>query len=301
MNKFTAGLQCIKRMKNLFSINKTEGRDQNEFDPTPYMAARVSEAVQNKLKHSFSVMEDDLTPAEMTEEDKALKKKGSLYWALCLGLLGGSFLLFFAGDRLGLYAALPALHVVDAGFLVAALVFHFKARRITRRQTEATNNRVRMDFTEATKLLEEAAADAARELGVPDTALSVDILPYHYIVRGDTLAPAGKKNRFDNLSVSLFTRDGALCLATAQERFDIPLVSLRGYREYDSDFEIEMWLKPEDSDADKYQDFGIRRSGILGRKCRGYCGIDVAGEYEILIPRYDFEPTRELLGLAKLD
>ena len=58
MNKFTAGLQCIKRMKNLFSINKTEGRDQNEFDPTPYMAARVSEAVQNKLKHSFSVMDN---------------------------------------------------------------------------------------------------------------------------------------------------------------------------------------------------------------------------------------------------
>ena len=287
-------------MKNFFSINKTEGRDQNEFDPTPYLAARVSEAVQNKLKNSFSVVEEEFSPAEMSEEDKALKKKGSLYWGLCLGFLGAAFLLFFAGDKAGLYKALPVLHVVDAGLLVAALVFHFKARRITRQQTEASNNRIRMDFSEATKLLEEAAADAARELDVPVTALSVDILPDHYIMKGTAPVPAGKKNRFDNLSVSLFVRGGCLCLATAQERFDIPLTALRGYREYDADFEVEMWLKPEESDSDKYKDFGIRRSGLLGRKCRGYCGIDVDGEYEILIPRYDFDAVRESAGLSKL-
>ena len=70
---------------------------------------------------------------------------------------------------------------------------------------------------DGTKLLEEAAADAARELGVPNTALSVDILPYHYIMKGNNATPAGKKNRFDNLSVSLFVREGKLCLATADQ------------------------------------------------------------------------------------
>lgn len=287
-------------MKNLFSINRTEGRDQNEFDPSPYLVAHVSDAVQNKLKNSFSVMEEEFTPRELSEEDKALKKKASLYWGLCVGCLAGSFALFFVGDRLGLYNAFPFLHVADVGCLIASLVFHFKARRITRRQTNSANDRIRMDFTEATKLLQEAAADAARELNVPDTALSVDILPFHYIMKGNSPVPALKKNRFDNLSVSLFLREGNLCLATAQERFDIPLSAIRGYRDYDLDFEVEMWLKPEDSESDKYKDFGIRRSGLLGRKCHGYCGIDVGGEYEILIPRYDFEPTRELLGLTKI-
>ena len=287
-------------MKNLFSINKTAGRDQNEFDPSPYLTAHVSEAVQAKLKNSFSVIEDKFLPTELSDEDKALKKKGTLYWSISLGCLGMSFILFFVGDRIGIYGAAPLLHLIDGAFLVAALVFHFKGRGVTRRQTNLSNDRIRTDFSEATKLLEEAAADAARELGVPNTALSVDVLPYHYVMKGNNPVPVGKKNRFDNLSVSLFVRDGKFCLATAQERFDIPLTAIRGYREYDADYELEMWLKPEDSDSDKYRDFGLRRSGLLGRKGRGYCGIDVEGAYEILIPRYDFEPTRELLGLEKI-
>ena len=35
-------------MKNLFSINKTDGREQNEFDATPYLAARVSEKTEQE-------------------------------------------------------------------------------------------------------------------------------------------------------------------------------------------------------------------------------------------------------------
>ena len=284
-------------MKNLFSIDKTVDRAWNEFDSTPYLAARVSEAVKDKLKNSFSVMEENFAPAELSEEDRALKKRGTLYWSLSLGCLAMALVLFFAGDKVGIYGAMPWLHLIDAAFLVASLVFHFKGRGITRRQTDASRDRMQADFSEATKLLEEAAADAARELGVPATALSVDILPFHYIMKGDSPVSAGKKNRFDNLSVSLFLKNGNLCLATGQERFDIPRAHLRGYRVYDLDFELEMWLKPEDSDSAKYKDYGIRRSGLLGRKCHGFCGIDVGGEYEILIPQYDFEPVRELLGI----
>ena len=286
-------------MKNLFSINKTENRDANDFDETPYLAATVSEAVQSKLKGSFAIVEDKMTPHEPTEEEKALKKKSTLYWLLCAGCLIAAFALFFGGDRTGLYASLPVLHVVDAGLLVASLVFNFKARRITRKQAEVGNEHIRFDFSEATKQLQEAAAEAARELGVPDQALSVDILPFHYIIKGNEMRPAGKKGHFDNLSVSVYVSDGALCMATAQELFRIPLEEIRGYREYDEDFELDMWLKPEESDSDKYREYGLRRSGMMGRRGHGYFGIDVGGEFEILVPCYDFPPVRELLHLTQ--
>ena len=288
-------------MKNLFSVNKTMSRENNDYDATPYLAATVSDEVQAKLKGAFSVVEEKVSTREPTEEELALKKKGNLYWRLCLLFFLGGLLLFLCGDSIPVYRDIPYLHLIDAVCLVAAVVFNFKARKLTRRETSLARDSMEVDFSEATKRLEEAAAEAARELGVPDTALSVDILPFHYRLKGTTPVPVGKKNRFDNLSVSFYVDSGDLCLATAHELFRIPLSHVRGYRTYDEEFEIDMWLKPEEFDSEKYAEFGIRKSGFFSRKLRGYYGLDVDGEYEVYVPCYDFAPLRELLNVSCLD
>ena len=283
-------------MKNLFSVNKTYNREANDYDENRYLAARVSDEIQNKLRNAFSVVTEETAPTEPTEEELALRKKSGLYWFSCLACFAVGCILFFFGDAIPAYQSIPALHLIDFALLIAAVVLHYKARRTSRRQASVGNEKVELNFAEATKRLEEAAAEAAQELGVPEDALSVDILPFHYIMKGNSPVPALKKNRFDNLSVSLFLREGNLCLATAQERFDIPLSAIRGYREYDGDYELEMWLKPEDPDSDKYKDFGIRKSGFLSYKGHGYFGLLVGGNaYEVLIPCYDFGMVRELL------
>lgn len=284
-------------MKNLFSINKTNNKDSTEFDKNPYLAARVSEGVRDKLKGAFSVVEEQTAPRELSEEEKALRKKGSRYWLTCLGCLVAAVALFFGGSQAGLYDSMPYLHILDLGLLVVSIIFNFKAKKISRKQTEAQGDSLKLDFSEASKRLEEAAAEAARELGVPKTALTVDVFPYHYKVNGDTVLRVGKKGKFDNLAVSVFVKNGKLCLATAQELFAVPLSEVKGFREYDEDFETDMWLKPEESDSDKYKDFGIRKSGFLGRKGHGYFGLRIgAEEYEVLIPCYDWELVKGLLG-----
>ncbi len=283
-------------MKNLFSINKTENPDATEFDETPYLAAHVSDEVRDKLKGAFAVVEEQTAPKELSEEEKALRKKGSRYWLLCLGCLLGAVILFFGGSRAGLYTSMPYLHVVDLALLVGAIVFNFKARKISRSQNLAHSESLKFDFSEASKKLEAAAAEAARELGVPETALTVDVFPYHYKRNGDTVLRVGRKGKFDNLAVSVFVKDQKLCFATAQELFAVPLADIKGYREYDEDFEIDMWLKPEEPDSEKYKEFAIRKSGFLSHKGHGYFGLRVGSEaFEILIPCYDFEGVKELL------
>ena len=281
-------------MKNLFSINKTDSKDDNDFDENPYLAARVSEEVQNKLKSAFSVVENEVTPREPTEEEKALKKKSNRYWLLCFGCLVAAVLLF-GGELAGLYEVSPYLSILGMGLLIASIVFNFKAKKISRKQTELGNNGLQLDFTEASKRLEEAAAEAARELGVPEQALSVDILPFHYKIKDGEIRPIGKKGHFDNISVSMYVEDSSLCLATAQELFRVPLSDVRGYREYDEDFEIDMWLKPEEFDSEKYAEYNIRKSGFLARKAHGYYALDIRGEYEVLVPCYDFPQVQSLL------
>lgn len=313
-------------MKNLFSVNKTHNREANDFEENRYLAARVSDEVQEKLRNAFSVMtgaqapqaqapqaqapqeqaSQGATPQEPTEEEKALKEKGNLYWVGCLTCFVAGFLLFFFGDAIPLYRTMPYLHLIDAALLVAAVVLHFMSRRITRRQIGMDNAKVELNFAEATKCLEEAAAEAARELGVPENALSVDILPFHYKLKSDYKTkddipvPAGKKNHFDNLSVSMFAEGDSLCLATAHELYRIPLSDIRGYREYDEDFELDMWLKPEEFNSPKYAEFGIRKSGIFSCKAHGYFGLDLGGDMEVWIPCYDFPQVKEFLHISKI-
>ena len=288
-------------MKNLFSVNKTHSPEASDFDEVPYLSARVSEEVKAKLTSAFSFAEEEPVHREPTEEEKAMGRQGRFYWILCVVCFLSAMILFFGGSRMNLYESMPALHILDLGLLVAAIVFNFKARRISRKQTSLHEGRVNLDFSEATKRLEEAAGEAARELGVPEGALSVDILPFHYKMKGDTPVPTGKKNRFDNLSVSMYVEDSHLCMATAQELYRIPLDELKGYRTYDEDFEIDMWLKPEEHNSEAYAEFGIRKSGFFSRKAHGFFGLDIDGRYEVLIPCYDFPVFQKLVEIKCLD
>lgn len=284
-------------MKNLFSINKTDNPDATGFDGNPYLCQTVSEEVRGKLKAAFSVVEEQTAPRALTEEEKAFQKKGNRYWMACLGCLAASVLLFLVGSRLGLYEAVPLLYALDILLLIAAIVCNVKAKKIIRKQTAAQNDSLRLDFSEAAKRLEAAAAEAARELGVPDTALTVDVLPYHYKVKGDTILRVGKEGKFSNLAVSVFVKEEKLCFATAQELFAVPLSEVKGFREYDEDFEIDMWLKPEEFNSDRYKDFGLRKSGFLSRRGHGYFSLRLSGDFEVLIPCYDWSPVKELLAV----
>lgn len=282
-------------MKNLFSINKTQDPEATEFDQNPYVSRRVSEKVRQGMKDAFAFMAEDSTPKEPSQEEKALRKTESRYWLLCLVCLVGAVVLFLVGSRTGLYRDMAYLHILDLSLLVTAILCNFKARRINRQQGRLRSESTKTDLSEASRRLEAATAEAARELGVPANALSIDVFPYHYKQKGDTLLRVGKPGRYDNLSTSVFLQKEALCFATAQELFAIPLSELRGFREYDEDFETDMWLKPQDSDSDRYKEFHIRKIGFFGRKGHGYFGLQIGTEYEVLIPCYDWPLVKELL------
>lgn len=283
-------------MKNLFSIKKVNGCDTFELDATPYHAMEVSDEVKAKLKGAFSIAEEAAAPRELSEEDKKLKKKSNRYWMGCLACLATTVILYFVGNELGIFAAVPALYAINVALLAGAIYFNVKSKRINRRQNERFNESMKFDFSEATARLTEAAAEAARELGIPEDTLTTDVFPYHYKQNGDKAMPVGKKGKFNNLAVSVFVKDGTLCFATAQELLAVPLTEITGYREYGESFELDMWLKPEDPDSDKYKEFGIRKSGFMTHKGQGYFGLLIGQDnYEVLIPCYDFGEVKSLL------
>ncbi len=274
-------------MKNLFSINMTNSENAADLDQTPYTAAHVSAEVRDKLDHAFDSPED--TPkkpadsAEVAAEKRILRRD----WMICgVSFAMGLLLLFL--DNLQEGGALSPLTVATIVLLGVMIVFYYKARRRSNRLRSAAIPSMDSDIEAATARLTEAAELAADELGVPKSAKTLEILPLHYKLRNGVETAVGKKNHFDNLAVSAWVENRQLCLASAQELIRVPLDDIRGARYIDEDFQIDFWLKDEEPDSEAYKEFNIRNAGFMGKKCRGYYAVAIAGKYELLIPGYDW-------------
>ncbi len=293
-------------MKNLFSLNAT-APDTVEFDENPYLAAHVSEEVHAMLKNAFTLPEQEAGQKPvLSDETQAAIRQSSRAWGLCLGCFVGALLCMAIGEGTGLFTRYPLLHLTDLALFVAGVVCNFRARRLDRRTKAIREEGTRTDFTEAAERLQKASRLAAEELGVPGHAVNLEILPIHYRVVDGQSRPAGKKNRFDNIAVSAWVEGESLCMTTAQQRFDVPLSAIRGLRVVDETFEVDYWLKAEDSDSDTYAAYSIHRVGFMGRKCRPYYALELApatdgGEaYEFFIPCYDRPVLEGLCDVREL-
>lgn len=285
-------------MKNLFAINKTDAKNAKNFDDNPYLAARVSEAVRARLDAAFDSAFQEPEEPELTADQQARKTKASRFrWigVLCLvAALAGLLLAKSDEPNAVLDTAMIAL-------LLVSTVLMFLSRRTEQKlQAELRGDRPEIDFSEATGNLQAAAEEAARELGVPSGAVSLEVLPYHYKLSGDKEVPVGKANHFDNIEVSAFVEDGALFLASAQELFRVPLTAIRGKRVYDEEFVVDFWLKEEESDSEAYAAYNVRRAGYLSRKCRTYYGVEIDGGYEFFVPCYDLDTLERLVTLQTI-
>ncbi len=284
-------------MRNLFSINKTNDRDATDFDQNPYEVAHVSDEVRHKLEHALD--DPDAPPEKPAESEEALaqKRKVRRYWIICtaslVAALGG-----FALERREMLPKMSVVwNVVYFGLLIVCIIFNFKARRLSNKLRATENPLSDVNIEAATERLGEAAAEAARELGVPADTPYLEILPYHYKMSGETPVDAAKRNHFDNIAVSAWVESDALHLATAQELYRIPLADIRGYRAIDEEFTVDYWLKEEESDSETYREYNIRKSGFMARKLRLYYAVELTTDYEFFVPCYDLGVLKKLVKL----
>ncbi len=282
-------------MKNFFSYDHTDNDEKTDFDPNPYLTARASESVREKMHHAFDSVNAEPEKRPPTAEESALKKKSRTCWIIEIVSLVAALAVFaLQGEE----ANVP-LSIVQFALLIVSVAATFIARRAGQKLTTVEYGDMQVDYEGAFAILTEAAKEAADELGVPSVS-SMDILPRHYkMVNGEAVI-IDKRGRFDNLSVTPFLKDHALCIATAQELYTIPCADIRGYRYIDEDFSIDCWLKEEEPDSERYREFSIRSAGFTAKKCRGYYAVNIADAYEILIPCYDWSIFSDLLPIREL-
>ncbi len=271
-------------MKNLFSINKSASDGAAAFDDNPYLARRVSLALRERIDHAFDVLKEEPAAPPLSDEQTAIKKRGRILWCVGIATLVAAIALFLiAGSNTEKW-----LLVLQFALLIASVVTTFLARRIDAKLHVVHRESLDVHFEAASERLNAIAEDAARELGVPKGAASLEILPYQYKMAGEREMRVGKRSHFDNISTSAWIEGDILCLATAQELFRIPLSAIITTRPVDEDYEIDFWLKDEAYDSETYKEFNIRPAGMLGKKAHGYHAVELKGDYEFFVPDYDW-------------
>ncbi len=279
-------------MKNLFSINKSTSDGAVPFDDNRYLTRRVSPELRERMDRAFDILREEPEKPAPTEEQLALKKRSRILWICGIGsLVAALALLLIAGQDM------PSWMLgIQFGLLAVSIVTTFIARRTDGKLQAQQRDSLHVDFDAASEQINAVVEEAARELGVPTGAATLEILPYHYKMAGDRELRVGKKNHFDNVSASAWVESDTLCLATAQELFRIPLAAIRSTRLVDEEYEIDFWLKDEACDSETYREFNIRPAGLLGKRSRGYHAVELDGELEFFVPGYDWSVFCELTG-----
>lgn len=303
-------------MKNLFSIDQTEDPRSNRLDETPFHRQRLSTALEEKLKAaSDAAFEAFDRPIETPQSQR---RGGSGGWQLGVGLL------------LVLTAIIPVFVWSDALFtgnrawvawvllvaLVAGGVLVGWAYRILRKNM-VQENRARQErnanpeqsaayaaeVETAMKELKQLQAQARRELGIPDTALEMDVFPFIYRRKGEEKVSLDKRDRYQSLLTLVWRRGNDLCLSDGSSTLCIPTDALRTRVDYDRPFVVDMWLHDQRPDEGRFQPYHLQRTGLLSAKGRGLHGIGITtpggDSYELLVPCYDLPQLEKIVAIPQ--
>lgn len=289
-------------MKNLFTHEILDDNDMTYVPyENPYLASRVSPETEAMASYG----DEDSAPKLSDEEKEAIKSKEKKYLLGILVSFGVSLICFMLATRVEVLEGTPLIFVPIVG-MVVAFIFLYKTRQLQWKRNGMSSNGLKdVDFEAMAQRMHEAGKAARAEMGIPDDDVMVEILPYGYKKKGDKTVPEKKANQFDNTPLSMFVRDGKLCIFDSTALYEIPLSDIKGYRIYDEDYRIEFWMKEDEPTDEKYKDFKLKKCGILEYKTHTYYGVEVVSEatdevFEMLVPGYDLEELKKVVDIQAL-
>ncbi len=138
-------------------------------------------------------------------------------------------------------------------------------------------------------------AEAYSALGVPENAISLDLLTSSYRVQNGV-----EKNTVHTaFAFRAWVADGCLCLADVENVVGIPLDSIAGLTRVERRVTFYFWNKKEPPRSEAYRQYRIRSTYLGAYTVKGVSVMHIQsefGEYELLVPPYETEAFLNLTG-----
>lgn len=141
------------------------------------------------------------------------------------------------------------------------------------------------------------------DLRVPQTSREIDILSFYYKTKVDSIKPCEKgwqATPYMNPIFRIFADSENLYLANLEEKYAIPLSSIRAIKSVNKTIRIEEWNKDEEFNKGAYKQYKLSEDNYGGIICKGYhiLEFEYADElWGIYFPRYELPIIEEITGI----
>lgn len=274
-------------MKNFFGIDISDPFGKRSFNGECFRTKRLSEELTVRLQNAKELAK------QKTEDPPA----NPLMLGVCIGtgLVGAA----------GLLGALNALEYEHIGnpmvlflvavvmFVICGVIYRFMRKDIESRKDNNTAN-------EYIEMRDKAVFMAHQELGIPFNVRTIDFLTQMYLVEknGKIKPSVSSGTTHINAAHYIYTQEGNLCIATNYTVFEIPLSSLRTASLQKKKATFPNWTKKERWGTKTYKPYKIGYAE--GKYYAKYYSVqieDIKGDFELLIPNYDFDTFSSVTGI----
>lgn len=288
--------------KHLFSYTVTPDREDNRrttdvFDDNAYVVGRISPEVKAEKDRLYDAWM--LAHKERKEcESKSGCQVQLLSWLLFLLILLVIHLVIECMENI-FPDARTELVIFRVAFFIAFLILSKRIdtaiARARRRHHAKKHPDIPLHESELDPALSDAVAAARAELGIPDYAWEMDILPYRHTVPLGGLTEEVRPNKvYDNIPVSVWREGQVLFLSDEDVLLRVPLSEITDLRQVRQRIRFKEWSKADAFDSPTYRSSKINE-WISYLTCAGYTELILADGYRLLVPAYDSHILREVL------
>ena len=172
-----------------------------------------------------------------------------------------------------------------------AVIYRFYHRLYVKKHPETAVDEKALD-----PRLSESVAAARAELGIPDSAWSLDILPYrHSVTSVGEIYEIRPRGTYDNIPVSVWREGQVLFLSDEDVVMRLPLSEIEEIKRIKGRVKFKSWYKSAAPSEKPYSEAKILE-GFPSYACLGKIELTLRDGSCLLIPGYDAETLRHILG-----
>lgn len=279
----------MKERKPIFCVDITTDKENEVINGSEFITHTASKQRLEEYESKQEALEETVNKSQIP------------FWLrIVKPLMGGFFLIvMLATVRAGLETAwknAPALLLsgVLCGVLWLALHLFSKAKEkrvLEEEGAEEQSHEIRQDF----KSIHE-------EMGVPSTAVPVDVLGFRYKMKNDKLIPQAlmmQPTPYINVEMRLYASEGAFHLADLEHVYSFRQAEVKRIVTENRRISVLGWNKEEDIRDEKYKPYKltVNNMGCVFFKPYYVMEIERDGElFGLYIPSYELEIFERLTG-----
>lgn len=293
-------------MLNLLGINVTENDETDVFPGDAFIVRQAGAghyAAAAELHSQFADAVEHWQPETAAPAQNSKPGLPPLYGLLKTTCLFGAVMMLSSlirGGHIERYRDAPAEYWIGGICFLGWLLLFLRDRALRKQAEETVRETPVSELAEVLDRIKQLAEQAKKEMGIPDSAIGIDVLGEQYVTKNGVPKHISAEDggEYLNLERYAYVQDGSLFLANAAEVMEIPLASLRSMRYMDRRYSFADWNKSEPHNAKKYRRCKVQLSGgVYSAHCFQIDIADARGSFYLLIPDYEAEAFSALTGL----